>query len=375
MLSLGVHRGMVLVLVAAVWLAPVPASGAQSATAQSNSWTPTGAPVEAPGYETATTLPDGRVLAVGGQGALAELYQPATGTWQATGAMRRSRTSATVTLLADGKVLVAGGFHGTTVEVTAELYDPATGSWTLTGAMGTGRYYHTATLLADGTVLIAGGKDQTYLQCGYYTCPAIASAEVYDPATGRFTPTGAMTAARALFTTTLLADGTALAAASGPADLYDPASGTWSRTASLPADINSYAAVRLADGRVLSIGGARFGGTAATLYQPGSGTWRAAASLNVDRCTVPYAAVGLADGRVLVVGGNPNSRFAEVWDPAAGFWETTGLMSNARSSRPGVARLADGRVLVEGSAVREEWCDVYGDCYYGPLHPAELYTP
>jgi hypothetical protein len=121
--------------------------------------------------------------------------------------------------------------------------------------------------------------------------------------------------------------------------------------------------------------GPRLPGGRATRPCHGSRTWQAAASLNIDRYTVPYAATRLADGRVLVVGGNPNSRFAEVWDPAAGFWSATGAMANARSSGPGVALLADGRVLVEGSAVREEWCDVYGDCWQGPLHPAEIYTP
>jgi len=121
--------------------------------------------------------------------------------------------------------------------------------------------------------------------------------------------------------------------------------------------------------------GPRLPGGRATRPCHGSRTWQAAASLNIDRYTVPYAATRLADGRVLVVGGNPNSRFAEVWYPAAGFWSATGTMANVRSSGPGVALLADGRVLVEGSAVREEWCDVYGDCWQGPLHPAEIYTP
>lgn len=273
------------------------------------------------------------MLAVGGQGKLAELYRPANGTWQATATMNRSRTLATATLLPNGKVLVVGGFSGM-VEASAELYDPQSGQWTLTGSMGVGRYHHTATLLANGKVLVAGGKDWTYTQCGYYTCPPIASAEVYDPATG-----------------------------------------TWSRTASLPADIRSYAAVRLLDGRVISIGGVRSNRTAATIHNPASHTWQAAASLNIDRYYAPYAATRLADGRVLVVGGNPNSRFAEVWDQAAGFWSATGAMANARSSGPGVALLADGRVLVEGSAVPEEWCDQYGDCWRGPFHPAELYTP
>lgn len=369
MFALTVRRGLVSLMLGAICLAPAPASAAESDT-----WSVTGAPVQATGYETATTLPDGRVLAVGGQGKLAELYRPANGTWQATATMNRSRTLATATLLPNGKVLVVGGFSGM-VEASAELYDPQSGQWTLTGSMRVGRYHHTATLLANGKVLVAGGKDRTYTQCGYYTCPPIASAEVYDPATGQWSPTGAMTAARALFTATLLTDGTVLATEYGPTDLYDPATGTWSRTASLPADIRSYAAVRLLDGRVISIGGVRSNRTAATIYNPASRTWQAAASLNIDRYYAPYAATRLADGRVLVVGGNPNSRFAEVWDPAAGFWSATGAMANARSSGPGVALLADGRVLVEGSAVPEEWCDEYGDCWRGPFHPAELYTP
>ncbi|WP_157630640.1 hypothetical protein [Kribbella catacumbae] len=97
-------------------MAPVQASAAES-----NTWSVTGAPVQATGCQTATTLPDGRVLAVSGQGALTELYRPASGTWQATANMNRSRTSATATLLPNGKVLVAGGFSGTTVEESAEL--------------------------------------------------------------------------------------------------------------------------------------------------------------------------------------------------------------------------------------------------------------
>jgi WD40 repeat protein len=91
-----------------------------------------------------------------------------------------SRSGATATLLIDGDVLIVGGSG----DALAELYDPATGSFTPTGSMtAASRSGATATLLNDGRVLLAGGTGD-------------ASAELYDPATGSFTRTGSLTAAR-----------------------------------------------------------------------------------------------------------------------------------------------------------------------------------
>ncbi len=83
--------------------------------------------------------------------------------------------------------LIAGGW--TNVDETtasAELYDPASGTFTATGAMSGARSPPTATLLQwTGKVLIGGGG-------AWQDANAAASADLYDPATGTFTATGNM---------------------------------------------------------------------------------------------------------------------------------------------------------------------------------------
>jgi hypothetical protein len=49
-------------------------------------------------------------------------------------------------LLTDGTVLVVGGYSGP----SAEIFDPVTGTFSPTGSLTTTRFYHTATVLADG---------------------------------------------------------------------------------------------------------------------------------------------------------------------------------------------------------------------------------
>jgi hypothetical protein len=234
--------------------------------------------------------------------------------------------------------------------------------------MTVARLQHSAVVLANGKVLIAGGR----VPGSGYTVQT-ASAEVYDPATGRFTATGSMTKPRFVFTLTLLLDGTVLAADSLQTDVYNPTSGTFTATAPLPTDIDAISAVRLTDGRVLAVGGVRGSTTASEIYDPATRTWQAAASLSYNHYYAPWNEVLLPGGRVLVVGGN-SEPFAEVWDPAAGFWTPTGQLANARSSNFGTVVLPDGRVLVDGGAVA--YCDNEGGgCYTFPTFTTEIYTP
>ena len=89
--------------------------------------------------------------------------------------------------LTDGRILIAGGYDGSDVRADAEIYDPASGRLTTVGSLGTARSGATATLLTDGRILIVGGgrPDREPRR-------ALASAEMFDPATGRFRAAGTM---------------------------------------------------------------------------------------------------------------------------------------------------------------------------------------
>src|SRR6266513_7119 len=74
-------------------------------------------------------------------------------TFVVTGSLATARAGQpsghTATLLPNGKVLVAGGGDGS-ILASAELYDPASGTWSATGSLATARFGYTATLMTNG---------------------------------------------------------------------------------------------------------------------------------------------------------------------------------------------------------------------------------
>src|SRR5580700_1233390 len=204
------------------------------ANAQTGSFTVTGNPNRARIFHTATLLSNGQVLVAGGNTSIsgidssAELYSPATGTFAYTGSLRTARESATATLLSSGQVLVAGGVVGPlrwSATSTAELYNAATSTFSYTnGNLNTARSSAAATLLTNGKILITGGLDSN--------AAALASVELYDPSTGKFSYTGNLNVARSGHTSTLLNNGKVLIAggSSATAELYDPTTGTFTYT-------------------------------------------------------------------------------------------------------------------------------------------------
>jgi len=348
---------------------PVLATTANAATAGGlgppNTFVGTGPLGVAQSGQTATLLPNGKVLVAAGGTTNAELYNPATRTFAPTAKMPLAVSGATATLLLSGKVLVAGGVHGFHQVTDAELYSPATGTWAATGAMNVARSGQTATLLPDGQVLVAGGG----CNGSGYGCDAgsfeaaLRSAELYNPATGTWTKTGSMKDGREDFTATLLKNGQVLAAGGfnncdddfcsdiNTAELFNPATGTWTQTGSMQGAREQQSATLLPNGEVLVAGGLNEGGfccsqfeySTAELYSPATGTWAPTASMAAKHAG--QTATLLPNGWVVVAGGGTS--VAEIYEPGPGIWVSPGAMSTARTHQTATL-LANGRVLVAG---------------------------
>jgi len=275
----------------------------------------------------------------------------ASGSWTATGTLRIPRTAHTATLLRDGDVLVVGGEDAShNFLASAELYNPATGQWAVTGSTATARLDHTATLLPNGEVLVAGG----YLGLdSHYQAIYTATAELYNPSTGRWTTTGSMTVPRALAGAVLLQNGQVLVAGGTNADgssnmtaeLYSPITGTWTSTGSMPTSQDSPATLLL-NGQALVAGG-----DSAQIYDASKGQWAPTPALYYGSSTGISTAL-LANGDVLIYGNKFSCYAGQIYNPSANTWtRTIGQCGNSISHGP-LTLLGTGKVLLAGASIQ-----------------------
>jgi len=303
---------------------------------------------------TATVLPGGKILVAGGEGATgralssAELYDPVSGTFSAVAStMATARAEHTATLIsgcscpADGQVLIAGGTTaastlGSTLR-SAELFDPVTGTFTPTGAMKATRARHSATLIASGplagSVLIAGGFSDE-------SGGDVATAELYDPVTGQFTTTGAMSVPResqtaswlspnvvsgSLAGSVLIAGGGDVSAPTDSAEVFNPQTGGFSPVGAMTIARTMQSAILLTTGKVLIAGGQSSDTNflvSAELFDPAHATFAATGSMH--NLHAGATATALENGSALIAGGR--SSFGDLYDPTAGTFSATGRM-------------------------------------------------
>jgi hypothetical protein len=263
-------------------------------------------------------LADGSVLICGGRKtgnratAYAWLYSGGSlsALSQPMSAIRRGHSA---TRLADGRVLIAGSaIPGEDSRLSAEIYDPKTRRFTPTGNLVKQRGYHTATLLANGKVLIAGGTDSA----GH----THNSAELYDPASGSFSLlTATMVEARSLHTATLLdGDARVLLVSGSSAEIFEMTNNSFAATAGPKTSRSRHAAVKLANGSVLIAGGYSSGHVSDPREEVWSPNGQIAYTSNAlgepdpDGANFDLSRFGcslslLPSGKVLVVGGSTYS--------------------------------------------------------------------
>ncbi|EMY79761.1 kelch repeat protein [Leptospira weilii serovar Ranarum str. ICFT] len=185
--------------------------------------------------------------------------------------MNTPRGGHVLTVLADGRLLASGGtlFVGDT---RAEIYNPATGQWTETGPVQAARIYHTSTRLNDGRVMVVGGIGSTG--------GALASTLIYNPQTDQWVDGPSLIQSRNAHTANLLQDGRLLIAGGDSAglyrqtiEIYDPNTNDWTLLP-MPGPRTEHGAYLEGDGSVVIAAGRNSGLVMSTLrYAPNTNTW------------------------------------------------------------------------------------------------------
>jgi hypothetical protein len=397
----------------------------------------------------AVVLGDGRVLVLGNHSTyrqeydptIAELWDLVTNAWRTTEPLAKARGEYVALPLRDGRALVTGGINtdGESYSST-HLFDPTTERWEKSGLMGTARTGAAGAVLHDGRVLVMGGGFYTGFEgvglapgvvlVGFKESPtpppqrpeielanvepsrvgyALATAELFDPTTGAWSPTDSLRYARLGASAATLGDGRVLVWGSQGGDsldeqaphtgeIYDPATGSFSLVDPLP-DVDRStlekmgiplpdrspqgggwgSVMPLADGDALLIvtdwAWYPLDLTRMFRFDTATSNWTELGEPYVS-AEVPEGAPAqewgvrhpegfvapLADGTILFAGGYgvDRERDAMLLDPTTGAWSTLGPMPTGRNWSTGVS-LSDGSLLIVGGRRMPGDPDVDGD--------------
>ncbi len=320
---------------------------------------------------TQTLLSNGRVLLAGGFSTLSgllplgnkdlEIFDPRTNTFNVVAVMPTIRAMHTATVLPDGRVLFIGGAASTVVET----FDPRTNTVSPVGNLLNARAEHAATLLSDGRILITGGI-QVHLsyRSGAFqrNLKVVRETELFDPKTGKSEILHTnIPIVRCGHTQTLLGNGTVLIAGgnwSGNCLLLNPKTRVVRSIGRLTTPREDHSATLLPNGEVLIIGGSCHGKSLATaeVYDPVQERFfRRESTMSIVR--EDHTATLLGDGRVLVTGGEDNQagpkredvvlRGADIFDPNLKRFTRLMNLNSARDDHRATL-LKDGRVFIFG---------------------------
>lgn len=326
-----------------------------------------------------------------------EVFNPNTGSWTATGAMATARAFHTASILPDGKVIVVGGYDRSgAILATSEIWDPTTGLWTAGPVLAVPRAEHAATVLVSGKVLITGG----FTTGG----AATASTVEYNQGTNTFINPVNMVGARAGHGAVLLPTGAGVAGAeqnnvlviggvAGGVSLqtverYDVAAPAWSAKNGMGVGSERayFGCAVAATQKVLAVGDSEFTATFSTdqraeyqVYDVSTNTWTASAVVEAGwRFTdkrygavkSPTNSAVICYGGVFESGGIKSLRHKR-FDGAALTWSTLTASSFATA---GVERTCVHGVQLNGPASADRTL-FYGGVSTGNMATAGEHGP